>query len=133
MTNVFDLTGGQMINKRQIGTAHEVHVAEYLKQHGWQILAQNFRCKFGEIDLIAKEGSTICFLEVKYRHANQYGDPAEAVDHRKKQRISNAASYYLYSNRFPSDTPCRFDIAAVTPSGIRLIRNAFDYSGNFYL
>ena len=122
-----------MKNKRQIGTEHEVQVAGYLKQNGWQILTQNFRCRFGEIDLIAKEGETICFLEVKYRHAGQYGDPAEAVDHKKKQRISNAASYYLYSNRIPADTPCRFDIAAVTPSGIRLIRNAFDYAGNFYL
>ena len=120
-----------MKNKRQIGSEHEIRVAEYLKQNGWQILTLNFRCRFGEIDLIAKEGNTLCFLEVKYRQAYQYGDPAEAVDHKKQKRISNAASYYLYHNSIPSDTPCRFDIAAVTPSGIRLIRNAFDYTGNF--
>ncbi len=122
-----------MKNKRQVGTEHEMQVAETLRQNGWQILAQNFRCRFGEIDLIAKEGNTICFLEVKYRQADQFGDPAQAVDHRKQKRISNAASYYLYSKHIPSDTPCRFDVAAVTPSGIRLIRNAFDYAGNFYL
>ncbi|MBQ7446499.1 MAG: YraN family protein [Eubacterium sp.] len=111
----------------------EQAAASFLENNGFALLEKNFYCRFGEIDLIAKEGNTICFLEVKYRHAGQYGDPAEAVDHKKQRRISNAASYYLYSNRIPFDTPCRFDIAAVTPSGIRLIRNAFDYTGNFYL
>ena len=119
--------------KNADGPRGEEYAAAYLTAQGYAIAARNYRTRYGEIDLIAKEGNTICFLEVKYRHAGQYGDPAEAVDHKKQRRISNAASYYLYSNRIPFDTPCRFDIAAVTPSGIRLIRNAFDYTGNFYL
>ncbi|MCD8148911.1 MAG: YraN family protein [Clostridiales bacterium] len=120
-----------MQNKRRVGSLHEARVADWLKRHGYRILARNFRCRFGEIDIIAKRDGCISFVEVKYRSSDSHGSPQEAVDFRKQQRISNAASYYLYARRYPMDTPCRFDVAAVSGEEIRLIENAFSYCGNF--
>lgn len=118
-------------NKRALGTSYEQYAADYLRQKGYQILAHNFRCRLGEIDLITKKENMICFVEVKYRSSDRCGDPTEAVDWQKQKRISNAASYYLYHYHLPTDTPCRFDVVAVSPDGIRLIENAFDYAGHF--
>jgi len=120
-----------MQNKRKVGSLHEAQVADWLKCHGYQILVRNFRCRFGEIDIVAKKDGCIVFVEVKYRRSRSYGAPQEAVDFRKQQRISNAASYYLYTRRCPADTPCRFDVAAVSGEEIEMIENAFPYCGNF--
>ncbi len=120
-----------MQNKRRVGSIHEARAADWMKQAGYQILARNFRCRFGEIDIIAKKDGCISFVEVKYRSSDSHGSPQEAVDFRKQQRISNAASYYLYTRRCLMDTPCRFDVAAVSGEEIRLIENAFPYCGNF--
>ncbi len=120
-----------MQNNREVGARYEERVADYLKKRGYRILERNFRCHLGEIDLIAKLGRTVVFVEVKYRRTEACGEPAEAVDLRKQTRVSNAASYYLYTNRFPSDTPCRFDVAAICGTEIRLIENAFPYCGKY--
>ncbi len=120
-----------MQNKRSIGTVYERRVSAYLEQKGYRILERNFRCRFGEIDVITKKDGYIIFVEVKYRSSGRFGTPMEAVDFRKQQRISNTASYYLYSRHWPSDTPCRFDVAAVSEQSIELIENAFPYCGKF--
>lgn len=70
-------------------------------------------------------------MEVKYRGSAKYGIPAEAVDRRKQERISNAASWYLYSHHYPVDQPCRFDVAQVSAGGIELLENAFLYAGRY--
>ena len=120
-----------MLNKRRIGAAQEARVADWMKRRGYWIRTRNFRCRMGEIDLIAEKDGCLVFVEVKYRSTGQCGTPQEAVDRRKQQRISNAASYYLYTCRFPPETPCRFDVAAVSEGEIDLIENAFFYCGNF--
>ncbi|MCD8299957.1 MAG: YraN family protein [Clostridiales bacterium] len=120
-----------MQNNRQVGTAYEEKVTGWLTQHGYRILERNFRCKLGEIDIIAQRGRIISFVEVKYRKSDSCGIPAEAVDHRKQVRISNVASYFLYIRHYPYDMPCLFDVASVTPDGIEYIENAFSYCGNF--
>ncbi len=120
-----------MQNNRRIGTEHEEQTAEWLRQRGYNILERNFRCRMGEIDLIAERDGCIVFVEVKYRRSGNCGAPEEAVDYRKQVRVSNAASYYLYKHFFPTDTPCRFDVAAVEGDEIRMIENAFSYCGNF--
>ncbi len=120
-----------MQNNRQIGTEHEGQVAEWLRGQGYRILEKNFRCRLGEIDLIAERDGCIVFVEVKYRRTGSCGFPEEAVDYRKQVRVSNAASYYLYRHFYPSDTSCRFDVVAVSGKEIRMIENAFPYCGNF--
>ena len=76
-----------MQNRRQIGTEEEALAAVFLKAQGYEILEQNFRCRLGEIDIIARDGSALVFIEVKYRRNAAYGTPAEAVNLRKQQKI----------------------------------------------
>jgi putative endonuclease len=120
-----------MKNKRRLGSAYENRVAEHLRQQGYRILEQNFHSHFGEIDIIAQKDGYLIFVEVKYRSNASFGTPMEAVNYRKQNRISNTASYYLYSHKWPMDTPCRFDVAAVSNQSIQILENAFPYRGNF--
>lgn len=113
------------INKRMLGSEYEQRAAEYLAGQGLTILGRNYRCRQGEIDLIAGDGSYLVFVEVKYRSDVSKGDPAEAVGFHKQQRIRAAARYYLYQNRYGEDTPCRFDVIAILNEEIRWIRDAF--------
>ena len=120
-----DKIHGNLRNCRAIGTEYETMACEYLIQQGYQILQRNFRCRQGEIDVIAKENEYLVFVEVKYRRSGQDGDPAEAVDARKQARILHTARYYMAFHHMPENTPCRFDVVAVLGSTIRLIRDAF--------
>lgn len=120
------------MNKRAVGTDYEKRVGAYLKEHGYQILEYNFRCRCGEIDIIAKEGKYLVFVEVKYRRTEGTGNPLEAVDRRKQKTISNVAMFYLASHGLGEETPCRFDVASVLGGDINLIKNAFEYCGNYY-
>lgn len=79
----------------------------------------------GEIDIIAKDHGYLVFIEVKYRRDKSCGHPAEAVTPRKQRTISKVASYYLLTHGCGMDTPCRFDVAAVSGDGVELIKNAF--------
>lgn len=112
-------------NKRATGSRYEQAAADFLRQQGLRILEQNYRCRQGEIDLIAQEGRTLVFVEVKYRKTAAMGDPAEAVTALKQSRIRNAAGYYLYSRRHGEDTPCRFDVVSILGQELRWIQDAF--------
>ena len=94
------------------------------------ILVRNFRCRFGEIDLIAKQDDTYIFIEVKYRTGRTAGDPTSAVDGKKQKKISKTADYYRMLHQIPMDVPCRFDVVAETPEEIRVYANAFYYQGS---
>ena len=76
------------MNRRQTGTAYERRAGEYLKEQGYELIGYNFRCRQGEIDIIARDGRYLVFVEVKYRRDGQTGDPLEAVDRAKQRRIS---------------------------------------------
>lgn len=115
------------MNRRKEGAYYENLVAEYLKTQGYEILEKNYRCRIGEIDLIAKEGETLVFVEVKYRRNDKMGDPKEAVDQKKQEKISMTASYYLMRECGRMDIPCRFDVAAVLGEQIEVVKNAFEY------
>ncbi|MGN0142404.1 MAG: YraN family protein [Roseburia sp.] len=115
------------MNKRAVGTAYEKAAGEYLKQQGYEILEYNFRCRNGEIDLIARDGAYLVFVEVKYRHGAGAGSPLEAVNVKKQRTISRTADYYCLTHGYGETTPCRFDVVAVLGEEIRLVRNAFDY------
>ena len=112
-------------NRRRVGTEQEIKVQEYLQTQGYEVLARNFYTKHGEIDIIAKKDGYLVFVEVKYRADGRFGAPEEAVNYRKQQKIIETAQYYMYKNRIPFDTPCRFDVAGVTGEEIRITENAF--------
>jgi putative endonuclease len=115
----------QPINRRQIGTDYESCAAEYLKAQGYEIVERNFRCRTGEIDIIAREGEYLCFVEVKYRAGAGCGSPLEAVNYHKRQKILGVAKYYMMCHGLPTDTACRMDVVAIEGREITLLRNAF--------
>ncbi len=114
-----------MGNNRQTGTAHEEKAAAWLETQGMRILERNYRCRQGEIDLIAMDGRYLVFVEVKYRRDMQAGHPAEAVDVRKQRRISRAAARYLMERGISQEQPCRFDVVAVLGDRTEHIKDAF--------
>lgn len=114
-------------NNRRIGAQAEQLIRKYLSEQGYIILEMNYRCRQGEVDIIARHGQYYVFIEVKYRSSAQYGAPEEAVGISKQRRISRAALYYLYSHHLPEATPVRFDVAAIDGQQIRYIQNAFEY------
>lgn len=120
---------GKSLNKRAVGAAYERRAGAYLAEQGYQIIEYNFRCRRGEIDIIAKDGAYLVFVEVKYRRDAASGSPLEAVNRKKQQTISKTASYYCLTHGYGETTPCRFDVAAVCSNEICLIKNAFEYCG----
>ena len=120
----------QKVNKRQIGADKEAFVCEWLERHGYRILERNFRCRNGEIDIVAREGGYLVFIEVKYRSHGTNGLPEEAVDARKQRVISRVALYYLCRYGYGASTPVRFDVVAVsgdTNDSVTLYQNAFEF------
>ena len=109
----------------EAGARAEELVAELFRRAGLRILARNWRCRHGEIDLIAEEGGTLVFAEVRYRADARFGGAAESITDAKRSRIVAAASLYL-AGRPQAD--CRFDVLlldALQTGHIRWIRNAF--------
>lgn len=113
------------MNKRQIGSQYETLAAEYLEQSGYRLLERNFRNRSGEIDIIARDGEYLVFVEVKYRADDACGSPLEAVDYRKQQKIVRVAQYYLQRKGYKTETNCRFDVVAIEGDEITLLKNAF--------
>lgn len=113
------------MNKRRIGTVYERQAAEYLKSKGYQILENNYRCRIGEIDLIARDGGYLVFVEVKYRSDGFCGNALEAVTVKKQQTIRRVAQFYLLSHHLSEDIPCRFDVVGITGTEITLVKDAF--------
>jgi len=112
-------------NHREVGNEFEDAAAAYLEKNGYVILERNYRDRLGEIDIIAKNGIELVFVEVKYRRTLEKGDPAEAVHLLKQRKIRNAAKGNLYRHRLGEDIPCRFDVVAILGEEIRLIKDAF--------
>ena len=96
---------------RAEGTWGESLVADYLRRRGCRLEAHSDRCRFGEIDLIAWDGDTLCFVEVKTRTNTRMGLPREYVTARKQARLRKTALFYLSSHDL--DCPTRFDVAEV--------------------
>lgn len=111
-------------NNRKIGRNYEIAAAYYLEQSGYEILECNYRCKSGEIDLIAREGEYLVFCEVKYRKYGDKGNPFEAVNRKKQRTIIRCAQWYMLEHNL-KDIPCRFDVIGISGKEIYLLRNAF--------
>ncbi len=114
------------MNKRRIGAEYEQIAADYLTENGYQIVERNFRNRFGEIDIIAKDEEYLVFVEVKFRGSQSCGTPVEAVDFRKQRIITKVAWYYLLTHGGNEWTPCRFDVLSIAGDTIRLYQNAFE-------
>lgn len=118
-----------MQNNRKTGSSYEKLAEAYLKEQGYEILQMNYRCKLGEIDIVARADSYLVFIEVKYRRDASCGLPQEAVDRPKQRTICRVADYYCLTHSYVENTPCRFDVVAVCGTEIQLFQNAFDYIG----
>ena len=114
-------------NTRTTGTRYERKAADYLKQQGLFILKCNYRCKCGEIDLIARDGQYLVFVEVKYRNRSNSGNALEAVNPVKQRTICKVARYFLTAEYHSMDVPCRFDVVGIDGNKIHWVKNAFEY------
>ena len=101
-----------------------------LSLSGYRIVEANYRTRYGEIDIVARDGEDLVFVEVKTKRTRDYGPPEEAVDGKKRQKITRMALMYLAEKGGGLDTACRFDVVTVDLSGmiprIRVIPNAFE-------
>ena len=111
-------------NNRSVGAVYEQAAGYYLEQNGYELIEYNYRCRDGEIDIIAKDGDCYVFCEVKYRSGRQAGNPLEAVDQRKQKKIFGCALYYTVQHGI-EDAQCRFDVIGVEGTEITHIKNAF--------
>jgi putative endonuclease len=110
--------------KQSAGDDAEERAARHLAERGMDIVARNFRTRLGEIDLVAREGATLVFVEVRKRSSARFGGAAASIDHRKRARIESAARAFL--SRLAHEPPCRFDVVTLEGDGIEWIRGAFE-------
>lgn len=117
-------------SRRARGRQGEALAEQFLLRGGFRILARNVHVRHSELDLVALEGSALCFIEVRLRSSARFGTAEESVDRRKQRRVVRGAREFLARERTPRHTRIRFDVVAIdasrTPPGIRLIRDAFD-------
>ena len=108
------------------GVEAEELAAAFLQQHGLKVIARNYRCRFGEIDLIARDGETLVFVEVRMRTSDKYGGAAASITTAKRGKLVRAARHYLAgTTRAPA---CRFDALLIQGSRheVEWLKNAFD-------
>ena len=115
-------------NNREIGSRFEQTAADYLEEKGYRILARNFRCRFGELDIVAAAEQTIVFVEVKYRRKCGSGYPEESVTAKKQRTICRCALFFLQKMHFEEGTSVRFDVIALDKKEIRHHKNAFPFT-----
>ena len=120
-----------LFDKIKKGRRGEKEAGRFLRKRGFRILEKNYRTRFGEIDIIALDGDTVVFVEVKTRHGDSFGAPGEAVDSRKRLHMTRAASSYLKAKGI-EDRQARFDVLALVFKDGRYemehIRDAFEAS-----
>lgn len=115
-------------SRQQTGKNAERLALRHLEQHGLRLLAQNWLCRRGELDLVMLDGDTVVFVEVRYRQHAQWGGALASIDARKRQKLILAAQTFLQQEARWANYPCRFDIIAIDSStpDMNWLRNAFD-------
>ena len=114
------------MNTRKVGRQKEQIAAKWLEGNGCQIVESNFSCKYGEIDIVFRDGEYLVFGEVKYRRDECDGHPLEAVSFGKQKKISSASLFYLARNKISDDTPIRYDVIYILGNRIDIVKNAFE-------
>jgi len=114
--------------RQRLGLEGEEMACLELERLGYQILIRRFRSRFGEIDIIAKDGEFVAFVEVKTKTDGRFGDPVEMVDAQKQRRLVSMAEEYV-ADQSLHNTPCRFDVvaidASIQPPTITVYKDAF--------
>lgn len=113
---------------QQIGTQAERQAEEYLYKQNLTLVKRNYRCRFGEIDLIMQDKQTLVFVEVRYRDKTVHGNAAETVQFSKRKKLIKAATFYLVQQKLWEKVACRFDVIAISPlppTEIDWIKDAF--------
>jgi len=106
------------------GAEAEARAVALLVRRGYRIVERNFRCKSGELDVIAFDGDVLCFIEVRSRADARHGDAAEMIDRRKQNQVSRVALSFI-SLRNPQFDRSRFDVVAITGDHVELIQDAW--------
>ena len=119
---------GMTYQRQRLGERGESIACDELEKCGYIILERRYRTRFGEIDVIADDGGTVVFVEVKTKTDSSFSDPAESVTKQKQRRLVSMAEQYVAYHHL-DHTPCRFDVVAidtsVAPSRITLYKDAF--------
>ena len=107
------------------GKYGEQLAVDFLKENGYEIIAINWRYKYWEVDIVAKENNSLVFVEVKSRKSDAYGEPSDFVDYKKQKNLIQAAESYLMLNNYEGEI--RFDIVSVylESNHVKLIKDAF--------
>jgi putative endonuclease len=117
------------IDRRGFGNEGEDASARFLEANGYVVLARNFRCRYGELDLVAEKNGTICFVEVRMRSTSIWGDPSQTVQGAKQRRVVKSALHYLQAHAI-RNRMIRFDVVSVLGRGkdavVEHLPNAFD-------
>jgi putative endonuclease len=119
---------GRLKGRSAAGAAAEELAARFLAQRGLRVVARNYRCRGGEIDLVCREGATLVFVEVRLRTSQSFGGAAASITAAKRQRLVRAAGHYLAGRPLPR---CRFDavlLDGLDAARIEWIRDAFETS-----
>lgn len=118
----------------ELGKSGEQIALSFLKQKGYKIIKTNYKSQLGELDIIARDKNTLCFIEVKTRTTLEKGLPAESITKNKQHQITKAALSYLKDNKL-WDKPARFDVVSVFKDGLQdnveLIQNAFELEARY--
>lgn len=102
------------MNKKEVGNMGEAESCMFLCKKGYKVIHRNYRCRIGEIDIIAVDSrGVLVFVEVRARTGVSYGIPEESVDYRKQNKLRMLAQQYLLAHPKLSNTPCRFDVIAI--------------------
>lgn len=120
---------------KEFGRKGEELAAKELKRQGYSVLEKNYRTAVGELDIIAMDGETLVFVEVKSRRDDSFGPPELSVTHHKRRQIARAALLYIGRKR-KHNAPCRFDVVGIYPGGegkysVKVIKDAFELSGGY--
>ncbi len=111
---------------KSIGDIGEERARDFLQKNGIKIIKSNFKCKVGEIDIIAEDNSSLIFIEVKYRKSDKFGAPSEMVTYHKQKKIILTAQLYLQKHPKLANKACRFDVISIHQNDISWIQDAFN-------
>ena len=116
--------------RKALGDAAEQAAVDLLERDGYRVVARNFRCPWGEVDVVAERGELLCFVEVRMRSSAAWGDPAHTVSWAKQRKVTRAALHYLAQRGGPGERMVRFDVISVLGRGekarLEHIPDAFD-------
>ncbi|HLZ10461.1 MAG TPA: YraN family protein [Chloroflexota bacterium] len=128
------MTDRQLPDSRRIGQDAEKQAADFLRRRGYKILETNVRFAIGELDIVAEDGPTLVFVEVRARRSSRFGTPADSLTSSKRRKVFHAVELYVQTRQLKEDRPMRIDVVVIDlqPTGaanrIELITDAFGES-----